>query len=168
MSIFVGVFLVIGVGVFSIDATRSVYAAAGTITSVQEVPIDFTQFVPCANNGQGEYVHVTGTEHVVVKLTSSNGEDYLFHRTINPHGATGTGLTTGDKYQFTGVSQLTDLFRYSELQQSGQLVFTGVSRFQVIGEGPENNFIGRATAHYTVFPDLTVTVDFSNFSIECK
>jgi hypothetical protein len=45
---------------------------------------------------------------------------------------------------------------------------TFINRFDIIGQGTGNNFTVHETAHITFNADGTVTVNFDNFSVECK
>lgn len=126
-----------------------------------KVPINISVFVPCAAGGAGEVVNLSGTLHVLFHTTidASGG----FHSTFlsQPQGVSGTGLTTGDKYQGTGESQSTF---------NGKVGFesTFVSNFKIIGQGPGNNFLVHENFHVTVNPNGEVTAFVDNFSVECK
>ncbi len=139
----------------------SALAAADTFTVSQSFPIDIVVFVPCANGGAGELVELTGNLHETFHITldASGG----FHISIidNPQGISGTGLTTGDKYQGTGETR--DSF-------NGLVGFeeTFVNNFKIIGQGPSNNFLVHETFHITVNANGTLSVFLDNFSVECK
>jgi len=79
----------------------------------------------------------------------------------NPQGVSGFSLTTGTKYQATGITR--DNF-------SGRFGFeeTFVNNFRIIGQGPGNNFLVHENFHITVNANGTVTSFHDNFSIECK
>src|SRR6266702_4623481 len=85
---------------FSLMLTMTAQAAVTTNT---KFPINITVFVPCANGG--EDVALSGDLHVLFTTTfdHSGGFHAKFH--FQPQGVSGTGLTTGDKYQGTGVTQ---------------------------------------------------------------
>ena len=68
---------------------------------------------------------------------------------------------TGAKYQGTGMTQEQESFRTG-------FEFTLVNRFDIIGQGPCNNFSVHETAHITVNANGTLTVFFDNFSVVCK
>jgi hypothetical protein len=139
----------------------SALAAAETFTVSQSFPIDIVVFVPCANGGVGEDVHLTGSLQDVfhITLNSAGGFRVVFHD--NPQGVSGTGLTTGDEYQGTGVTR--DSF-------GGRVGFeeTFVNNFRIIGQGPGNNFLVHDNFHITVNANGTVTAFHDNFSVECK
>jgi hypothetical protein len=51
---------------------------------------------------------------------------------------------------------------------SGALQFSFINRFDVVRQGPGNNFSIQETEHVTITPDGTVTVSIDNISIICK
>jgi hypothetical protein len=79
----------------------------------------------------------------------------------NPQGISGTRLTTGDKYQGTGVTGF---------EFSGKVGFeeTDVNNFRIIGQGNGNDFLVHDNLHITVNADGTLTAFHDNFSVECK
>ena len=142
-------------------APTSALAAADTFTVSSSFPIDIVVFVPCANGGAGELVELTGDLHDLfhITLNARGGFRVVFHD--NPQGISGTGLTTGAKYQGTGVTR--DSF-------GGTAGFeeTSVNNFRIIGQGPGNNFLVHDNFHITVNANGTVTSFHDNFSVECK
>src|SRR5689334_20466633 len=111
-------------------------AVAQATTVHTEVQLSFvdTTFIPCALNGAGENVHSEGSIQLVANVTiDAQGKahaTFLFH----PQGLTGTGLTSGATYHYTGETR----FNYDP---SGPLPAsnTQVNNFRVIGPGPNNN-----------------------------
>ena len=141
--------------------TAPALAEATTFTDNVQIPIEIVVFVPCAAGGAGELVDLSGNLHVLFHFTldDSGGFHSKFH--FQPQGVSGTGLTTGDKYQGTGVTQG---------QFNGKVGFesTFVNNFRIIGHGPGNNFLVHENFHITVNANGTVTAFVDNFSIECK
>ncbi len=125
--------------------------------------ISLTVFVPCAAGGAGEVVDVSGPLHVLMSFTiNGNNVSGYFH--FQPQGISGTGETTGAKYQATGVT----LESFKNSLQNGQANFTFVNNFRIIGQGPGNNFLVHETLHLTINADGTLTVSHDNFSIDCR
>jgi hypothetical protein len=125
--------------------------------------INLTVFIPCAAGGTGETVDLTGTLHTLITFTiDGNTVSGFFH--FQPQGISGTGETTGAKYQATGVTQ--EGFKNS--LQNGQANETFVNNFRLIGQGPGNNFLVHETLHFTINADGAVTVSHDNFSADCK
>jgi hypothetical protein len=125
--------------------------------------INLTVFVPCAAGGAGELVDLSGPLHTLITFTI-NGKNVSGTAHFQPQGISGTGETTGDKYQATGIT--TDTFKGSF--QNGQYTETFVNNFRIIGQGAGNNYLVQEVAHITFNADGTLTVFHDNFSAVCK
>jgi hypothetical protein len=125
--------------------------------------ISLTVFIPCAASGAGEIVDLSGPLHTLISFTI-NGNNVSGYSHFQPQGISGTGETTGTKYQATGVTQ--ESFKNS--LQNGQANFTFVNNFRIIGQGPGNNFLVHETMHLTINANGTATVFHDNFSVDCK
>lgn len=77
-------------------------------------PIYLPVYVPCAVGGTGEIVLLTGNLHDLFQVTSNGSGGFHVMSLDNPQGVSGTGLTSGDKYQGTGVTQYEDNFKVGE------------------------------------------------------
>ncbi|GIK39112.1 MAG: hypothetical protein BroJett011_29450 [Chloroflexota bacterium] len=148
------------VGLLSLVGTAPALAKAETFTVSEKFPLDLVVFVPCANGGAGEYIELSGNLHTLLHITLDGQGGYHAKSHFNPQGVSGTGLTTGDKYQGTGVTQ--DQF-------NGKVGFenTVVNNFRMIGQGPGNNLLIHENSHITVNAN-TITAFHDNFSVECK
>ncbi|MET0399297.1 MAG: hypothetical protein ABW277_21080 [Longimicrobiaceae bacterium] len=135
-------------------------SATTTVTN-ERVPFSTLQFVSCANEGAGEEVLLEGTLHQLARATESAGGTFSITIHENPQGVSGTGLTTGDKYQGTGSFTLRGTMGPGE-------TFTVTSSFLVVGPGPDNNFTVHETFHYTVNANGEVTSEVDNFSVSCS
>jgi hypothetical protein len=125
--------------------------------------INLTVFIPCAAGGAGEIVDLAGPLHTLISFTiNGNNVSGKFH--FQPQGISGTGETTGDKYQATGVTQET----FKNSLQNGQANFTFVNNFRIIGAGQGNNFLVHETMHITINANGTLTVFHDNFTVDCK
>jgi glucose/arabinose dehydrogenase len=149
-TIFMG--LIIGAITTVMVASMPLAHAAITKTSI---PISRTFFVPCANNGQGEVVTVSGTEEVLL-IDNNNNDNGKFQFRWS---VTGVGQTTGDRYQAVALTEET--FTASAAQQ-----FTENNIFFLIGQGPGNNLQVHVTSHITVNADGTLTANVDNLSID--
>jgi hypothetical protein len=137
-------------------------AQAAVVTNTS-IPINLVVFVPCANGGAGEFIQLSGFLHVQSSVTADKNGGIHFSVHFNPQGVTGAGLTTGDRYSGTGLTR-----EDFSATSSGVVQVSFVNRFDLIGQGPDNNFSIHETGHLTVLPDGTVTVNFDNFSTICK
>jgi hypothetical protein len=136
-------------------------AEATAVTTNEQIPITLVVFVPCANGGAGELVELTGTLHVLTHVTSDAQGGLHVKQHFQPQGISGAGLTTGDKYQATGVTQ-------EEFNATVGITDTFINNFRIIGEGPGNNLLVHTTFHVTVNANGVVTTIVDNFSIECR
>lgn len=151
----VGLALVVSLGV------AQAQAKATTFTSNFRVPGDFFVFVPCAALGAGEFVTFTGYFHFLTITVIDDQGGFHSKFTNQPQGLTGTGLTTGDKYQATGQTQGT-------FNGKVGLESTFIDNVRIVGQGPGNNFLIHEDFHITINPDGTITAFVDHISIECR
>jgi hypothetical protein len=159
MALLAGAVLVV-IGLSNIPSLA--YAQATTFRDSQRSPIDLDVLVQCAAGGTGEVVRLTGEiyDFFHITLDSDGGVHGIIHH--NTQGVSGTGLTTGDKYQGTSVSQIEFNGKVAE-------ELTVAIHFRIIGQGSGNDFLLiHQTLHITVNPDGTVTAFHDEFSTECK
>jgi hypothetical protein len=135
--------------------------SATTLTESSVFPIDLVFFVPCANGGAGEDVALSGSLHDLFHVTTDGSGGVHVKSHDNPQGVLGTGLTTGQKYQGTGVTQ--NQFNLKVGEQS-----TAINNFRIIGAGPGNNALVHDNFHVTVNANGVVTSFHDHFSVECR
>jgi hypothetical protein len=116
-------------------ATSEANNGASTYQSQQTWTMDQKEWIPCANNGNGEYVQFEGYVHFTY-VTTVNNNHFTLVTQINPNEVSGVGLTTGDKYVASGGSQEV----YSGSFINGQSIAKGSAKFKFTGSGPGNNF----------------------------
>ncbi len=150
------VFLAAALAIFITPANAS-------ITVNDSTPLSISVFVPCAAGGAGEIVDLSGPLHVLLTFTI-NGNNLSGRQQFQPQGISGTGETTGLRYQATGLTATS----FAGSLVNGQFTQTFINRFDIIGQGPNNNFTVHETAHVTFNANGTVTVFFDNFSVDCK
>jgi hypothetical protein len=68
---------------------------------------------------------------------------------------------TGAKYRGSGMTQEGGTFASGVTSQF-------VNRFNIIGQGPGNNYQVHETAHLTINANGTIKVNFDNFSVVSK
>jgi hypothetical protein len=141
----------------------TIMARAIHTTTNEKIPVDIPVFIPCAVNGAGEFVILSGSLHVLNTFTI-NGNKISGKYHFQPQGIRGTGETTGDKYQATGVTQ--GVFKGSLV--NGQFTQTDINNFRIIGQGRGNNFLIHATNHFTINANGTFTSVVNNFKSDCK
>ena len=150
----------------AIVATAALAVAASTsaaVTTNESVPFAQVAFVPCANGGAGELVLIEGNLHILTTFTI-NGNNVSGKVHFQPQGAKGTGLTTGDTYNATGVTQE----NFKQSLQNGQFTDTFINNFKIIGQGPDNNLLIHQTVHITINANGEVTSQVDNTTVECR
>jgi hypothetical protein len=136
-------------------------AAATSFTSSQSFPISFSSFVPCASNGVGEDVAVSGSLHDTFHVTEDAHGGLIVHETDNPQGVTGIGQSTGATYQGAGAT-------VSTLRGFVSLVSTTTNNFLLVGKGNASKLKVKETLHVTINPNDTITASVEIISIGCK
>jgi hypothetical protein len=138
--------------------------AADSTTRILRVPLDLSVFLPCANNGTGEIVNLSGTFIDIYHVTFDEVGGFHLQLIETQSSVAGTGETTGDRY----VSTRVNLFAYN--QGAGSLPITATQQlvFRITGPGPGNDALIRITNHTTVNADGTVTVTFDTLTVECE
>lgn len=131
-------------------------AGALAFTINVQVPIDVIFSNPCG----GEDIQFVGTEHQQLHITI-NGNSANVRQRVNDQSVTGVGLTTGTKYNRTGMTK--DNFTVHVGEQE-----TFVNSFKVIGQGPDNNLLVQEVFHITINANGEVTVLFDKFTAVCK
>jgi hypothetical protein len=125
------------------------------------VPTERQVFVPCANGGVGEVIVISGELHALISVTLDANGGVHEHILFNPQGVDGVGLTTGLKYQRVGVAE-------EDINGTVGSTDTFVEVFDMIGQGPGNNFKLHVTSHITVNADGSLTASVANIFSTCK
>jgi hypothetical protein len=110
-------------------------------------------------------VLISGTLHVLIHQTISDAGHLQFKFHFQPQGVSGVGLTTGDTYRATGVTQQTQTV---DLTDGAPQEFTYINNFRIIGPGRDNNYLVHQTFHITVNANGELTSVVDNFSVECR
>lgn len=119
-------------------------------------------FIPCALDGAGEIVSLSGTIHVLITTTQDATGGIHFDRHAQPQNMTGVGQTSGASYQGTGVTR-------TQFNAPGlPYETTFVDNFRIIGQGSGNNLLLHTTMHQTFDANGNMTADILNTSVECR
>lgn len=123
-------------------------------------------FIPCANDGIGEYANaVDPWIHLILRQVVDANDGYHFYLHSQPIGNwTFVGEITGDKYRATGLSQ----WQSNEAADWAPYIYTHVNSFKLIGPGPGNNLLITQVEHYTWNANDVLTAEVSNASVECR
>lgn len=144
-----------------VSSSQQLSAKATTFTSNEKQPVDEIIFVPCANNGAGENVELTGTIHILIH-TTLNGNNFTTKYHFQPQGISGVGLTTGTRYHGSGVTQ--DKIKGS--LKNGKYMETYINNFKIAGHGV--NYKVHNNMHIMVSETGETTASVDNFSSDCK
>ena len=137
-------------------------AVNGEVIMQTEMPLDTVVSNPCALNGQGELVTLSGEVHAVFIVTSdAHGGRHISTHFTN-RGVSGVGLTTGDKYHGTGDN------RFSSSSRAAMSEFTFVNNFHVISTGAGRNLPLHETVHVTINANGEVAASVMDISVKCS
>ena len=132
-------------------------AQATTNTTSTTTPFQFTIAPSCA----GELIEVSGNMHTVTRVTTTPSGQTSTEFHLNLEGS-GTGLTTGNHYQFG--QETTDIFNDHD---SPAIEFTFVEMVRVISSGSDNNFRLRTHIHVTINANGETTVSIMDSERVC-
>ncbi len=132
-NLFLAIVLVAGITITPLLTGGKAYAEASTNTQSFTIPVDFTYTT--AKSGCSEDIHLSGTLHVVTHTTINSNGGSIVKEQYNPQGITGTGLTTGIKFQGTGVTNTVSTFNGANAKTTD----TFVVNFNLIGHGSVSN-----------------------------
>ena len=150
------VLALVGVALVAMPATAGVQQNAS-------VPFAATQFISCANGGVGEMVELTGILHVLITATT-NKNHTSGYMLFSPQGISGRGETTGALYHAVGMTGT----KFETSLQKGQAVQSFVDNFDIIGQGPRNNFREHVVTHLTFNADGRITANVDDFRAVCN
>ena len=156
--------LILAIMVLTFSLPRVASSQASTSTSSQVVPIAQLAFVPCANDGAGELVSISGNLHILSHFTF-NHPRLIVKSHSQPQGVKGVGQITGDVYHGTGVTQSINTILLSTLA-SGAETFTLINNFGLIAPGTDNNFRVHENLHITINANGEF-ISSSNISVDC-
>jgi hypothetical protein len=143
------------------SSTEGPSLRASAFTQITNFPIDIIIFVPCANGGIGEVVELSGTLHDVFHVTGDGNGGFHVKTHDSPQGISGAGLTTGMKYNATGVTQ--EEFGIKVGQHD-----TFINNFRLIGQGAGNNLLVHDNFHISVNANGVVTSSHDHFTLTCQ
>jgi len=144
-----------------VSSSQQLSAKATTFTSNEKQPVDEIIFVPCANNGAGENVELTGNVHILIH-TTLNGNNFNTKYHVQLQGISGVGLTTGIRYHGSGVTQQ----QIKGSLKNETYTETDINNFKIVGHGV--NYRIHVNTHITVNANGETTATVNNFTSDCK
>ena len=124
----------------------------------ESVPISVSAYNPC----NGEVVDLNGRLHYLVNVTEDATGGYHLDVHVNTQGVSGTGQTTGAKYEVN----YTDTFQLN-VTNAG-LEATAPLHLNVIAQGQAPNFLLHAVFHIRVEASGGLTTYVDAFRLECR
>jgi hypothetical protein len=147
--------------IVSVLACFALSPANAAITTNQSMPFTERLAVLCPGSSTIEFFDISGTVHTLITFTiNGNNVSGVLH--INAQGATAISETTGLTYRVT--SSGSESFKTS--MQNGQANMTLVQTINFLSRD-SNTILFRFTEHFTFNADGTVTVMFTDISLEC-
>jgi hypothetical protein len=153
------IFLVLMMALVVSLSVAQAQAKASTFTTDYQTNLDLRLFVPCAAAGAGEYVQLSGPLNIQFVTTLDGKGGFQSKYEFQPKGITGNGLSTGTRYQGTGVT-------HGTFHGTVGSASSFVDSFKVSGKG--GSFLVRANVHISVNAKGGLTVSVDNFSVTCK
>jgi hypothetical protein len=135
--------------------------AHAEVTTNLKVPTNIPVFIPCAADGEGEVVTLSGDLHILLRFTTTPSGGIHAGAHFQPQGISGLGEITGDKYQGTGVTQ-------NEFNATVGIEETSINNFRIIGQGTGNNFLVHQVLHITINARGDVTAFVDQLSVDCR
>ena len=143
------------------EISPSISLNASDRTSSVAIPFDETIFVSCANDGAGEYVHVTGRTNLVYTISwTDHGFTFGYHS--NTYNIKGTGLSSGQIFTGSGNTEGQVMGAWVNEQWLSNFV----DKIRLTGSS--TNFVVKSNYHVLVSPNGTVQVDRDNNEVECN
>jgi hypothetical protein len=161
-----GLLALLAVSLVGLLGPAPAFAQTEPVTTNTTFTVKPAVFVPCANDGQGEHIVLSGTAHLLVHMATDESGGTHFVLAFNYERMSGAGLVTGDKY--VGIdAEITTSYDFDPfVAPPYELTFTHLTRF--IGQGPANNLMLVTQNHFTVDATGKVTSSRFRFTIECR
>jgi hypothetical protein len=121
-----------------------------------------SDFIPCANGGEGETVYVTGTERERT-FWSMNDKHIIFEMSTSYQGR-GVGGTTGDTYILNDSLGSKFSFHLDGAPDSDTII----EKSNIIGQGKAPNLVLQRVSHVTVNSNGEVTASHSGLNFQCR
>lgn len=147
------------------NAAPTYAAAASTFNLVQEVPVAYAEFVPCAAGGTGEVLDFSGTLKEFIHGTLTGDGRVIFSAKMVPN-LVGVGQTTGSEYRLVGETGTTQVYPIDTNNPSEKWIMT--EHFNLVTPGEGNVAVNMTVFHEigNANGELVNTVD--RVTVECR
>jgi len=147
----------------SLEENTSVLSSTANVSTYEEsIPYDRTLFVPCGNGGAGEEIALTGTLQFVEQIIY-NIRGFTLNYHLLSKGVTGTGLTTGEKFESSGGNSGTITGEFGE---EGQYTRIFTTQLRIVGQS--SVFTVFYKSKITITPDGKITTRIEEENVDCK
>ena len=147
--------LMLVIAIFTSSAFKN-EVKAQTQSYIEE--ISFSEWVPCANDGNGELVTGSLVLHTLIQLD----KDLRFKKLhFQPQYSELEGQVTGEKYQAHGAENF--IF---DINNKGARSVSFISMYHIVGKSA--NFMVKATAHLTINANGEISSDIDMEKMDCK
>ena len=126
------------------------------------VPMDQWVFNPCALNGAGERIHLTGNLHIILFSNTGPAGNEIVKSQANPQGLSGIGEMTHLRYRGTGMSQVISTVK--DMNNT----YTTIDNMNFIAPGKAGNFTMHTITHVTVNANGQTTAQVAVAGTTCK
>ena len=137
-------------------------SSADVSRSEEVVPYEQTLFIPCGNGGEGEEVALKGSLKIVEE-TVYNDHGFTLNYHVVTQGITGTGLSTGEKFQASGGIKQTISGEFGE---EGQYSRVFIQQMRFIGQHSVFKVVYKTKI--TVTPDGKITTSIQDVTADCN
>jgi hypothetical protein len=119
------------------------------------------EYNPCADDGAGETVVLSGELHEVARIKVEKDGGWRMDVHMNPQGVKGVGMTTGTEYRASGVT------RSTHKVEAGETIEVK-SRFRMISQGSSPDFHYELTTLVSVDANGTLLAVVAEDSYTCR
>jgi hypothetical protein len=160
---------------FGLVPVAPVLGQAINSRSVIVTPVQMTVPVPCALNGLGENVFLSGQIRSVIQVTEdARGVVHYTHH-LFPDQVRGLGQTSGVAYKGVGMHYHSGEWLHGDPNDrvnnplpSPPYHLHYIQNFWIIGQGPGNNFLLHINWHVTVNANGVVTAFVDGYREQCR
>jgi hypothetical protein len=148
----------------SLAVIAPVHAQANTVTTNYRDSFSAELWNPCALGGQGESVLFTGEIHHLYHFMTNGNGNFQLRTTTNVQGASGIGLTSGDRYQLV-LAYNSDFLMFGS---PFPIVQTIVDTLRTVTPGGGNDFVMKVYYRVVINPDGVATTFRDSLTFECQ
>jgi hypothetical protein len=139
--------------------------SAITFNLVQEIPVVYSQFVPCAAGGAGEVLDFSGSIEEFIHGTLTGNGHATFSAKMVPNNLIGVGQVTGIAYRLVGETGTT---RTYTIDFGPGEKWTGVEHLRFVAPGAGNDYVTMNVYHEIVNNNGELVSYLDLTTVECQ